>query len=246
MLGGDHRIHYDMDRDMLWRYDMVLKTHPNGMRFSCYDEDGTLLATNEYFSVGGGFVVNDKTKGQLYAFTPMRVEVLTVMVIVDENLFYKGVDKKAVHGARLQQSHSLSEPVQDTPLITGDCDPTIHPVTTTSSGKEQEQSPEVPPYPFDTGATLLALTQRHNVRPISHLNLTWSLIRSYIQQMTIAQVVHDNEVRINSTETISHHLNLLWLANRNILVTQKKISTRRYVHTYSIKISRSPSRDAQE
>ncbi len=43
--------------------DQVLKTHPNGMRFSCYDEDGTLLATNEYFSVGGGFVVNEKTKG---------------------------------------------------------------------------------------------------------------------------------------------------------------------------------------
>lgn len=63
LLGGHHKIHYDMDRDMLWRWDQVLKTHPNGMRFSCFDEDGSLLATNEYFSVGGGFVVNDKTKG---------------------------------------------------------------------------------------------------------------------------------------------------------------------------------------
>jgi hypothetical protein len=63
MLGGNHRIHYDMDKDMLWRYDVVLKTHPNGMRFSCFDKDGTLLATNEYFSVGGGFVVNEKTQG---------------------------------------------------------------------------------------------------------------------------------------------------------------------------------------
>lgn len=48
---------------MLWRYDLVLKTHPNGMRFSVFDVNGDLLATNEYFSVGGGFVVNDKTKG---------------------------------------------------------------------------------------------------------------------------------------------------------------------------------------
>lgn len=63
MLGGYHRIHYDMDRDMLWRFDLVLKTHPNGMRFSCFDADGDLIATNEYFSVGGGFVVNEKTKG---------------------------------------------------------------------------------------------------------------------------------------------------------------------------------------
>ena len=38
-----------MDRDMLWRWDQVLKTHPNGMRFSVFDEQGDLLATNEYF-----------------------------------------------------------------------------------------------------------------------------------------------------------------------------------------------------
>lgn len=68
LLGGSHRITYDMDRDMLWRWDQVLKTHPNGMRFSCFGEDGDLLATNEYFSVGGGFVVNDKTKGNLPFF----------------------------------------------------------------------------------------------------------------------------------------------------------------------------------
>lgn len=49
MLGGRHRIVYDMDKDMLWRWDQVLKTHPNGMRFSVFGEDGDLLATNEYF-----------------------------------------------------------------------------------------------------------------------------------------------------------------------------------------------------
>jgi hypothetical protein len=48
-LAGHHRIHYDMDQDMLWRWDQVLNTHPNGMRFSCFDEAGDLLATNEYF-----------------------------------------------------------------------------------------------------------------------------------------------------------------------------------------------------
>lgn len=49
LLGGKHRISYDMDRDMLWKWDQVLKTHPNGMRFSVFDENGDLLATNEYF-----------------------------------------------------------------------------------------------------------------------------------------------------------------------------------------------------
>ena len=90
-LGGKRPIHFDMDRDMLWRWDQVLKTHPNGMRFSCFDENGDLLATNEYFrcglsrislyltsqpqcSVGGGFVVNDKTKG-LFPFVVPTVHI---------------------------------------------------------------------------------------------------------------------------------------------------------------------------
>ncbi len=63
LLDGHHHIEYDMDRDMLWRWDHVLKTHSNGMRFSVFGSEGDLLATNEYFSVGGGFVVNEKTKG---------------------------------------------------------------------------------------------------------------------------------------------------------------------------------------
>ncbi|TFY72303.1 hypothetical protein EVG20_g708 [Dentipellis fragilis] len=123
-LGGKHMITYDMDRDMLWRWDQVLKTHPNGIRFSCFDENGDLLATNEYFSVGGGFVVNDKTK-------------------VDENLFYKGVDKSSVHGARLHQSHSLAEPGEERTM--------------------DEPNDVHPPYPFTSGDSLLGLTRKHNL-----------------------------------------------------------------------------------
>ncbi|KAI0080159.1 L-serine ammonia-lyase [Panus rudis PR-1116 ss-1] len=122
-LGGKHTIHYDMDRDMLWRWDQVLKTHPNGMRFSVFGEEGDLLATNEYFSVGGGFVVNDKTK-------------------VDENLFYKGVNKNLVHGARLHQSQHV-DPHSTSPPPPAD--------------------PASPPYPFSSGDSLLALTKKHNM-----------------------------------------------------------------------------------
>jgi hypothetical protein len=32
------------------------------MRFSIFDKAGDMLATNEYFSIGGGFVVNESTK----------------------------------------------------------------------------------------------------------------------------------------------------------------------------------------
>lgn len=78
--------------------------------------------------------------------------------VVDENMFYKGVDKKAVHNARLQQVHSLEEPSLDRPLIS---EPPTHPNMPVSHSKEQEE--ERPPYPFDTGASLLALTHKHNV-----------------------------------------------------------------------------------
>lgn len=88
MLNGTHHIRYDMNRDMVWRFDQVLPTHPNGMRFSVFDGDGDLLATNEYYSVGGGFgmsagyrclltcintfaVVNEKTKGMRTKFGRM-------------------------------------------------------------------------------------------------------------------------------------------------------------------------------
>ncbi|KAF9078109.1 L-serine ammonia-lyase [Rhodocollybia butyracea] len=150
LLGGHHRIHYDMDRDMLWRWDQVLPTHPNGMRFSAFDQDGDLLATNEYYSVGGGFVVNEKTK-------------------VDENLFYKGVDKSVVPPARLQQTHSLSEPdLNSAPSVL------TEPSSSTSNDNAAPNMVDVgPPYPFESGNSLLALTQKHN--------------------MTIAQIVYDNE-----------------------------------------------------
>ncbi|KAI0060920.1 L-serine ammonia-lyase [Artomyces pyxidatus] len=153
LLGGKHRITYDMDRDMLWRWDQVLKTHPNGMRFSCFDENGDLLATNEYFSVGGGFVVNEKTK-------------------VDENLFYKGVDKSVVQAARLHQ-HSSGIPLL--PPTEGQSPPSADDV----------------PYPFKSGDSLLNLTHTHN--------------------MTIAQIVHDNERSFGlSDEDIHNKLMRIW------------------------------------
>ncbi|KDN36912.1 hypothetical protein RSAG8_10531, partial [Rhizoctonia solani AG-8 WAC10335] len=131
------RIKYDMDRDMLWRWDQVLKAHPNGMRFSAFGEEGELLATNEYFSVGGGFVVNEKTK-------------------VDENLFYKGVHKHKVDPARLSQTHG-----QDLPLLTVDA-----PGSETKGENPRPAPPSAsqsqPPYLFHNGASLLEMARKHN------------------------------------------------------------------------------------
>ena len=74
-------------------------------------------------SVGGGFVVNEKTK------------------TAGENLFYKGVDKRAVHVARLSKTAGVTDAAQ----------------------VEKDTDPTHPPYPFKSGDTLLALSHRHNV-----------------------------------------------------------------------------------
>ena len=37
-----------------------LPQHPNGLVFTLFNEEGDIVATNQYFSVGGGFVVSTK------------------------------------------------------------------------------------------------------------------------------------------------------------------------------------------
>lgn len=61
-LGGWYHIHFDPQSDLLFHKTQSLPQHPNGMRFTVFDKEGNMLATNEYFSVGGGFVVNEDTQ----------------------------------------------------------------------------------------------------------------------------------------------------------------------------------------
>ena len=75
--------------------------------------------------------MNDKTKGAMsvdvFESTPAHDSIT-----VDENLFYKGVDKSSVHGARLHQSHSLTDPTN---------------VSVTSKAEDEIDACS-PPYPF--------------------------------------------------------------------------------------------------
>lgn len=104
LLNGTHRIKYDMQRDMVWRFDQVLPTHPNGMRFSVFDGSGDLLATNEYFSVGGGF-------GELglpccllsFADVPY-MSMLTLRTVVNEKT--KGLSLSKLHPMFVYGTHA--------------------------------------------------------------------------------------------------------------------------------------------
>jgi L-serine dehydratase len=55
---GRHEIDFDEKHDLVMNKRQKLPFHTNGMRFTAYDAAGELIATRDYYSVGGGFVVN--------------------------------------------------------------------------------------------------------------------------------------------------------------------------------------------
>jgi L-serine dehydratase len=57
-LGGTHEIDFDEKRDLVMNKRQKLPFHTNGMRFTAYGADDAVIATRDYYSVGGGFVVN--------------------------------------------------------------------------------------------------------------------------------------------------------------------------------------------
>jgi L-serine dehydratase len=56
-LAGRREIGFDEPLNLLFHVDQILPGHTNGMRFSAHDAAGALLAREEYYSIGGGFVV---------------------------------------------------------------------------------------------------------------------------------------------------------------------------------------------
>src|SRR3546814_5150422 len=58
LLGGRHAVAFDEKRDMVMNKRQKLPYHTNGMRFTAFDADDAVVATRDYFPVGGGFVGN--------------------------------------------------------------------------------------------------------------------------------------------------------------------------------------------
>ena len=55
---GQRQISFNHKQDLLFNKRESLPYHPNGMRFIAWDENQRELHRREYYSVGGGFVVN--------------------------------------------------------------------------------------------------------------------------------------------------------------------------------------------
>lgn len=56
---GRHPIKFT-DKDLVFHRRQNLPGHPNGMRFTAFDGSGAVLRERIYYSVGGGFVVDDE------------------------------------------------------------------------------------------------------------------------------------------------------------------------------------------
>lgn len=146
-----------------------------------------MLATNEYFSVGGGFVVSPITthcpSQDLYTTgiwadgNQVNSETQTA-----ENLYYRDLNPQNATPARRDQTHGLSD--EDLPVSTS---------TTRGekrgksgeSGEEKERSGQ-PRYLFSTAGELNRLCEE--------------------MDFTIAQVVWENELAFRSAEEIKRSL----------------------------------------
>jgi L-serine dehydratase len=62
-LAGTHLIAFDLDEDLVMHRRRSLPAHPNGMTFAAYDASGAALLEKTFYSVGGGFVVDEAATG---------------------------------------------------------------------------------------------------------------------------------------------------------------------------------------
>ncbi len=59
VMAGGRPVPFDTEKDIEFDYGPPLAGHANGLRFAAYDERGKELLSRTYYSVGGGFVVED-------------------------------------------------------------------------------------------------------------------------------------------------------------------------------------------
>ncbi len=59
LLPGDHRVRFDEAKDLVMHKRKSLPFHPNAVLFSAFDAAGEVVLQKTYYSVGGGFVLDD-------------------------------------------------------------------------------------------------------------------------------------------------------------------------------------------
>lgn len=62
---GIGAVAFDYDRDLKFDFDTVVPGHANAMKLAALAEDGSLIEEKLYYSIGGGFVLNDRELEEL-------------------------------------------------------------------------------------------------------------------------------------------------------------------------------------
>lgn len=184
-------IDFDYEREFIWEWGRKLPQHSNGMRFTVYDKEGYVLATNDMFSVGGGFVVNGALSiAPQETLSPNGTAQLEAADLeqtahpadLAENMYYKEIRRSDAAGDRRTGTEvkALDEASEGPSALLGDSpEPTAVSADVKSETKSTSSSPH-PRYPFRDAASLLSLCRKHN--------------------LTIAQLVYENEKSLGYTD----------------------------------------------
>ncbi|KAI0971118.1 serine dehydratase alpha chain-domain-containing protein [Xylaria arbuscula] len=206
--GKGKEIDFDYERDFRWEWGRKLPLHSNGMRFIVFDKEGTMLATNDLFSVGGGFVVNgalskaSNPPSASQAAEDGQPESNDLQVETSggspadlaENMFYKEIRRADAAGDRRTGSEINPPEAVDESAALIDTRSTGSPagsVPVDTNPNTTETGAQKPRYPFRDGESLLALCNKYN--------------------LTIAQLVYENEKSHGYTdEEIHEKLFRIW------------------------------------
>ncbi|KAI1375414.1 serine dehydratase alpha chain-domain-containing protein [Hypoxylon crocopeplum] len=188
--GKGKEIDFDYDRDFKWEWGKKLPLHSNGMRFMVFDHDGMMLATNDFFSVGGGFVINGALStaataaAESQAAERASTDAKELQVEAGgghpadlaENVFYKEIRRADAAGDRRTGSeikHHDANPDDGSMTLLETGIGTKSPVASDTEAASTDTASQQPRYAFRDARSLLALCKQHN--------------------LTIAQLVYENE-----------------------------------------------------
>ncbi|RMZ84257.1 hypothetical protein DV738_g805, partial [Chaetothyriales sp. CBS 135597] len=211
--GKGKEIAFDYKRDFVWEWTRKLPLHSNGMCLSVFDVDGNMLATNNLYSVGGGFVVNgalsinpspdSDTKGPDVsdASSGRPADSGHHPADLTENLYYKEIHRADAAGDRRvgaeikglndASAGSLSPPEAESKSLVAASSPEGNGITAVDTDSANTTGSNHPRYPFRDAASLIHLCHKHN--------------------LTIAQLVYENEKSLGySEEQIYEKILRIW------------------------------------
>jgi L-serine dehydratase len=110
-MDGRREIRFSEKDDLRFRIDKTLAFHSNGMRFTAYDAGGAIIARRVYFSVGGGFVV-DEAEAQHAADPPKAQHIPFPFANAAELLEHGEKSKKRIPEMMRTNEIALRSPEQ--------------------------------------------------------------------------------------------------------------------------------------